>query len=414
MSSDPKLAISRTELIALLAMLSATVAFSIDAMLPVLPGIADALTPDAPNKAQLVIATFVVGMGAGTLIAGPLSDAYGRRPIAVIGAVIYIIGALLAAMAPTFEMMLAARMLQGFGAAGPRIVALALTRDLFSGREMARIVSFVMMVFTLVPVIAPTMGAAIAWAFGWRAIFLSFAIFSVISMAWLLIRQPETLPPERRRPFRPHELWEGVTEVARNKQVMLSTAVQTLIFAMLFIALMSSQQIFDLTFNRGDSFPLWFGAIAAVSASASLLNAFVVVRLGMRFVVRWALFGLLTITLIYILTLTVFELSAGMPFAMYIIWQTAIFYMAGLGIGNMNALAMEPMGHIAGMAASIISATATVLAVLLAVPVSLAFDGTPLPAAFGVLAGSVLALLLISMLQDMPSQTDAQLTPVIK
>jgi DHA1 family bicyclomycin/chloramphenicol resistance-like MFS transporter len=411
MPPDPKTAISRVELIALLAMLMATVAFSIDAMLPVLPGIADALSPDAPNRAQLVIATFVVGMGLGTLIAGPLSDAYGRRPIAVAGAVIYIVGALLAAIAPTLEMMLAARTLQGLGAAGPRIVALALTRDLFSGREMARIVSFVMIVFTLVPVIAPTMGAAIAWAFGWRAIFVSFAIFSIISMAWLMLRQPETLAPERRRPFRAHELWAGATEVARNAQVMWSIAVQTLIYAMLFIALMSSQQIFDLTFDRGDSFPIWFGAIAAISASASLLNAFVVVRLGMRLVVRWALTGLFAITLIFVFTLTMLDLPPGAAFGMYVIWQTAVFYMAGLGIGNMNALAMEPMGHIAGMAASIISASATVLSVALAAPISLSFDGTPLPAALGILIGTVLAMLFIAKLRDTGPQTDPEPNP---
>ncbi|MGI9389552.1 MAG: multidrug effflux MFS transporter [Boseongicola sp.] len=411
MSPDPKNAISRVELISLLAMLAATVAFSIDAMLPMLPEISDALSPDAPNRAQLVIATFVVGMGVGTLFAGPLSDAFGRRPIAVAGAAIYIIGALLAAVAPTLEMMLAARTLQGFGAAGPRIVALALTRDLFSGREMARIVSFVMIVFTLVPVVAPTMGAAIAWAFGWRAIFFSFAIFSVISMAWLLLRQPETHPPEKRRPFRGHELWAGVTEVAQNTQVVLAIAVQTLVFAILFIALMSSQQIFDQTFDRGDSFPLWFGAIAAVSATASVLNAIVVVRLGMRLVVRWALIGLLIATLIFIVTLTALDLSPDASFGMYIVWQTAVFYMAGLGIGNMNALAMEPMGHIAGMAASIISAVATVLSVLIAAPISLAFDGTPLPAALGVLAGTALAIVFINMLRDLAPQSDPKPTP---
>ena len=183
-------AISRAELVALLAMLAATIAFSIDAMLPVLPDIAGALTPDDPNRAQLVIAAFVLGMGVGTLLAGPLSDAYGRHAVAVGGALVYTGAALYCVVAPSIEALLAARLAQGLGAAGPRVVALAITRDLFSGRQMARIVSFVMTVFALVPVIAPTMGAAIAWAFGWRAIFLSFAVFSVVSVAWLLLRQP--------------------------------------------------------------------------------------------------------------------------------------------------------------------------------------------------------------------------------
>lgn len=154
--------ISRAELVALLAMLTATVAFSIDAMLPVLPDIAESLVPREPNQVQLVIATFIVGMGLGTLFAGPLSDTFGRHKVAIWGAALYIAGALLGALAPNLETMLIARALQGVGAAGPRVVAVAITRDLFSGRQMARIISFVMIVFTLVPVIAPSMGAAIA------------------------------------------------------------------------------------------------------------------------------------------------------------------------------------------------------------------------------------------------------------
>ncbi|NNL17184.1 MAG: multidrug effflux MFS transporter [Boseongicola sp.] len=400
MVEPPKTSISRSELVAILAMLTATVAFSIDAMLPVLPDISASLAPDAPNQAQLVIATFVVGMGLGTLFAGPLSDTYGRHKIAICGAALYIAGALLGAIAPNLETMLIARALQGVGAAGPRVVAVAITRDLFSGRQMARIVSFVMIVFTLVPVIAPSLGAAIAWAFGWRTIFYSFALFSVLSVGWLILRQPETLHPDNHRPFRAKELWQGIREVFSNKQVTYAIFAQTLIYSMLFVALMSSQQIFDQGFGLGTSYPLWFGLCAAISATASLLNATIVVRIGMQKVVAWSLAIQIAISLAFVVTLTLLNLPYHIAFTAFFIWLVSVFYMAGLGIGNLNAVAMEPMGHMAGLAASIISATATVASVLVAAPISLSFDGTPLPIALGVLGAGILSLTFVSRINN--------------
>lgn len=393
-------AITQTELVALLAMLMATVAFSIDAMLPALSDIAASLSPEAPNRAQLVVSTFIVGMGVGTLVAGPLSDAYGRRSLAVAGAAIFIAGAFLATVAQSIELLLVARALQGLGASGPRVVAIAIIRDLFEGRQMARITSLVITVFTLVPILAPSLGAGIAWAFGWRAIFFSFAVFSVTSILWLLFRLDETLPPQRRRPFRTRELVDGLREIARNGQVVTAIAVQTLIFTTLFIALMTSQPVFDQYFGRASSFPVWFGVIAAVSATASLLNAAIVVRLGMRWVVARGLAALLVISALHFLTLTVLPLPGEAGFAAFLIWQTAVFYMAGLGLGNMNAIALEPLGHMAGLAASIVTAAATILSMSIAVPVGLAFDGTPLPGTAGILAASLVALLLMSRIRD--------------
>ena len=395
MVARPTTPISRAELVAMLAMLAATVAFSIDAMLPVLPDIAQSLAPDALNQVQLVFATFVVGMGFGTLFAGPLSDTYGRHKIAIWGAVLYITGALLGALAPDLETMLIARTLQGVGAAGPRVVAVAITRDLFSGRQMARIVSFVMIVFTLVPVIAPTMGAGIAWAFGWRTIYYTFAAFSLLSVAWLVLRQPETLLPESRRPFRTKEIWSGVKEVFANRQVFLAICAQTLIYAMLFTTLMSSQQIFDQSFDLGASYPLWFGLCAAISASASLLNAAIVLRIGMQRVVAWSLAIQILISIGFIASMTLLTLPWDTAFACFFIWLVSVFYTAGLGIGNLNAVAMEPMGHMAGLAASIISATATVASVVIAAPISLSFDGTPLPIAIGVLGAAIVSWMIV-------------------
>ncbi len=397
--TETRAPLSRTELVALLAMLTATVAFSIDAMLPAIPEIGEALSPDAPNRAQLVIASFVGGLGLGTFVAGPLSDAYGRKRIAVIGAVIYTIGALASAIAPSMEMLLAARVLQGLGAAGPRVAGMAIVRDLFSGRQMAQIMSFVIFVFTLAPVFAPALGWVLAETFGWRSIFLSFAVFAVVSMTWLVIRQPETLDPARRRPFRLEKLIEGAREVFSNRQVMLAIAVQTLIFAALFAALMSSQQVFDRVFGKGETFPLWFGGMAVLAAGSNLVNASIVMRLGMLPVVRRALMIQGGFTVLFLLGQVTGVLGSAF-FPVAFLWYTSIFYLAGFGIGNMNAIAMEPMGHLAGLAASIITALATIGAAVLASPIGQAFDGTILPLTLGVLALVGIALALTFFLKD--------------
>ncbi|WP_413718890.1 multidrug effflux MFS transporter [Silicimonas sp. MF1-12-2] len=396
----PREPISRVELVALLAMLSATIAFSIDAMLPALPEIGQTLNPADPNRAQLIIAAFVIGMGAGTLFSGPLSDALGRRPVAVGGAIIYSLAALYGATSDSLDELLMARAVQGLGAAGPRVTAIAIVRDLFSGRQMARITSFIMIVFTLVPVVAPSLGAGIAWAFGWRAIFMAFAVFSALSMLWLLTRLPETLPHDRRRPFRLGKLAEGLAEVFSNRQVVLAIGVQTLVFGMLFSALMSSQAVFGQIYGKEETFPLWFGFMAAITASSSLLNAMVVVRFGMKRVVTLALLVLAVLTALFLLGQLALWSAGPPPFAITFLWITAVFYMAGLGIGNMNAIALEPMGHIAGMASSVVSATSTVASILLAAPVGQMFDGTAFPLTASVLGLSAGALLLVLFIRE--------------
>ena len=382
----PALRLAQGEFIALIAMLFATIAFSIDAMLPALPRIAQELTPGNPNAAQLIITSFVLGIGLGTLVAGPLSDSFGRKPVIVAGAALYCLAAAVAYMAPTLETVLAARLVQGLGAAGPRVVSLALVRDLYKGREMARVVSFAMMIFALAPAFAPLLGSAIIAGFGWRGIFLAFIAFSAIAMLWLTTRQPETLPVALRRRLRAGPLWQALREVLDHRVVVSAMVVQTLVFACLFATLSSIQPIFDQSFGRAGGFPLWFGLIAALASSASLLNATLVVRLGMRFLITVTL-GAQVVASLTMAGLTAFGLlPEGLDFALYIAWTTSVFFMAGLTLGNLNALALEPMGHIAGMAASVTGALATVGSVLLAVPLGLAFDGTPVPLALGIAA----------------------------
>ncbi len=391
--TPPTARLHQTEFIALMAMLAATVAFSIDAMLPALPDMAQALTPQDTNRAQLIITSFVLGMGIGTFVMGPLADAFGRKPVIVGGSIVYCLASLVAWSAQSLEIMLAARLVQGLGASGPRVATMALIRDLYSGAAMARILSFVMVVFSLVPALAPTMGYYIIIGFGWRSVFLTFVAFSTLTCAWLVLRQPETTTPQTRRPLNVAAMLAAAKEVLTHPTTRLTIIIQTLSFGMLFTGVATTQQVFNETFGQRETFHLWFGAIAVVAATGSLLNARLVGRLGMRAIIRGMFAAQIAIsTLLIVITL------AGGPFwltfGVYVFWTTGLFYQAGLTIGNLNALGMEPMPHIAGMAASLISAISTVGAVLIAAPIGLAFDGTPLPIGIGVLTCAVVAFWL--------------------
>ena len=382
----------------------AITAFSIDAMLPALPDIALQLSPANPNRAQLIVTSFVLGMGIGTLFAGPISDAYGRKPVIIAGFVLFCIGAALASVAQSQELLLAARVLQGLGVAAPRIVPVALIRDLYSGREMASIISFATMIFMLMPAAAPLFGTVIIHGFGWRGLFASFIVFAVISALWLCLRQPETLPPAARRPLRPMTLWHGLREVISHRTVVMCIAVMTMGFGILFGTLSSTQQIFDITFGRGDSFALWFGLIALLSLPAGFVNARLVGRLGMRRLVTLTFLVQLAITLVVLGLIRSGVLPAPYAFAAYVIWAVSVFSMANIVFGNLNAIALAPLGHIAGLASSVVIATATVLAVGVAAPLGMMFDGTPVPLLAGV---AVLLALAIGMMQIMPRDTKA-------
>jgi MFS transporter, DHA1 family, multidrug resistance protein len=396
--------LSSTEFIFLIAMLFATVAFSIDSMLPALPQIAAELVSDQPNRAQLIIASFVFGMGVGTLFAGPLSDSYGRKTVILAGGLLYIAAAGLAYLAPSLDTILAARFLQGLGAAAPRIVALALVRDLYKGRDMARIVSIAMMIFTLVPAVAPLLGQTIIAHTGWRGIFVAFMAFSIISMIWLGVRQPETLLPPARRPFRFTPLLQALVEVLSYREVRLSILAQTFAFGGLIAAISSVQPIFEITFDRAESFPLYFAGIALASGLSSLANAALVVRFGMRRMVTVAFAGEAIISAIYLAGFAFDLWPQWAAFPAFLLWTTSLFFMVGLSLGNLNALAMEPAGHIAGMAASVIGCVATVGGVMLAAPVGQMFDGTPLPLVLAVTISMALAYLVMLRLGDRPVQ----------
>lgn len=384
----------RVELVALIAMMFATIAISMDAMLPALPQIALDLSPDNPNAAQLVLTSFVLGMGLGTFVTGPLSDTFGRKNVVIGGAAVYCVGAAASIYAQSLEFLLVSRLIQGLGAAGPRVVSLAIIRDQFSGREMARLMSFVMMVFTIFPAVAPSLGAFILIFGEWHAIFAAFLVFSIINVIWFGVRMPETLPVEDRRPFSFRAIWAALLEMIAHPMVRLSIAVQCLVFGMLFAMISSVQQIYDITFDQAENFHLWFFMVALLSGCGSLLNARLVIKLGMRriinAVIAFQIFASSAMLLVYFS-----DLGATATFFGFVAWQTSVFFMIGMSIGNLNAIALEPMGHIAGLASSVIGAVSTVAAVMIAAPLGLMFDGTPVPLATGILCLAIIAFALM-------------------
>lgn len=395
------------EFVALMALMMSSVAFSIDAMLPALPTIGTQLSPDAPQKAQLVITSFVLGMGLGTLICGPVSDAYGRKSVLLVGITAYIAGAVLAMQAQSIDGLLAARFLQGLGAAAPRVVATAMVRDLYEGRAMARVTSIIMTLFILVPALAPSIGAVIIWLADWRAVFLAFVAFGVIGAAWLMLRQPESLPPERRRALSLRNIWHAIREITTTPAVMIYVVTLVFAFAPLFAWLSNLPMIFADVYDRAASFPIWFGVTALVAGSASVVNAKLVMRLGMKRIATLA-FSFQAAMSILFLGLLQIDLPAPWDFAFFFAFMCTAFFSIGLTFGNLNALALQPLGHMAGIGASVVQSLSTVGSVMVAIPISLAYDGTPMPLITGMALCACTALALMLMARRLAPEQPAE------
>lgn len=388
------------EFIALMALISAVVAFSIDSMLPALGDIARDLVPENPNRAQLVLSAFLIGMGIGTFFAGPLSDAFGRRRTVTWGFALYALAALGAMFATTLDGLLALRVVMGIGAAAPRIATMALVRDLYQGREMAKITSFVSMIFILIPAIAPMLGAQVISVFGWHGVFGSFVVLALIGVVWFSLRQGETLLPEMRRPFNFRSVGLGMVEVLSSRQVCLITLVLALGFGQMFTLLSTAQQLFTETFGKGDSFPYWFAVMALLAGCASLLNARLVVRLGMRRIAYAAYVMQVAISAVMVVLVFGGLTPAALAFLLFMFWAISVFAMAGVTFGNLNALALQHMGHIAGTTASVVAAFSTFGAVAIAAPIGQLYDGSLRPMVMATLLCSALAVVLMRSIRE--------------
>ncbi len=382
----------RAEFIVLVALLTAMVAMSIDAMLPALGDIARDLGAKSPNDRQLVLTVFFAGMTIGTLVYGPVSDSFGRKPTIFGGLAIYGVGALLCLFAASFPMLLWGRALQGLGAAGPRVVSLAMVRDGSSGAAMARVMSFVMSVFMLVPILAPSIGQAVLLAAGWRWIFVGLLAMASIAAIWLALRQAETLPSERRLPLSPKSIWQGTVEVVTTPVTFGYTLAVGAISGSFITYLATSQQIFADQYGQGKLFAVWFGVLAVGIALAIMLNAKLVMRHGMRALSKWALRASLILTLGFLALSAIF--GGHPPLWTLGAWLFANFFCIGTLFGNYSAIAMEPMGRIAGIAAAVTGSLSLAVALGLGTAIGLLYDGTVIPLVAGFAFCGLAAFLL--------------------
>lgn len=391
--SPPQKPLSIAEFVSLLAFMISILALSIDAMLPALGDIARDLELENPNDVQLVISSMFLGFAIGQIVAGPLSDCYGRKPVIYAGYFIFIAGCLLAMFTTSFAMMLIGRVLQGLGAAAPRIVGIALVRDGYEGRAMARIMSIVMAIFILVPAIAPAIGQGILLFAPWRAIFGMLLCVALMAFTWFALRQPETLASNSRRTLTLGGIWVGIREALKYRALAGYMTCSGLIFGAFLGYLNTAQQVFQVTYQTGDWFAIYFGAAALAIGAASIFNSRVVVWLGMRYLSQRALLVLAACSAAFLVFALL--LDGVPPLWSFMIWLMVSTFCLGMLFGNFNALAMEPVGHMAGLGAAVNGSFSTFLALPFGWAIGAAFDGTVLPmiAGFAILSIATLAVM---------------------
>lgn len=381
-AAPPRLTMPFAEFVALIAAMMALTAFSIDIMLPALPQIGAALGVTNENDRQQVVIVYVLGFAIGQIFYGPLSDRLGRKPVLLAGFAIFIAGSFAALLAPSFTTLLLARAVQGIGAASPRVMGMAIVRDLFTGRQMARVMSLAMMIFIAVPVFAPALGQGLMALGSWRTPFEALLVFGVLATVWSAWRLPET---RRVFPGAPMTLRRSAIAVLTNPQTLAYMLGSGFMYGCLMGYVASAQQVFVDVFQLGAWFPLAFGAIASVLAVASWLNARLVERLGMRLVSHTAL----TVFVTAAAALLALELADLAPLWLFGLLVAICFLSFGLIAPNFNALAMEPQGGNAGMAASVIGFYSTAAGALIGGLVGQSFDGSVVPLVSGFLAASL-------------------------
>ena len=387
---------SHLEFIALMASLMSVVALAIDALLPALDVIGLAIGTQIPADNQLLITMIFLGLGVGPMLFGPISDSLGRKPMVYVGFTIFIISSILCVYAQSLEVMIAGRILQGIGLSAPRTLAIAIVRDKFNGDYMARIISFVTIVFLLIPIIAPALGKWALDAYNWESIFYIQIGISVLVTFWFWRRQPETLTTAHRVPLTLQVFTNGFKEVVRQKTTMGYTLVSGFIVGSFLVYLSSSQQIFQEQYNLKEAFPYIFAGLAIALGSAIFLNATFVVRFGMRKIVNLGIVGYFVSSLAYVL---LFYNTSNPPVYVLISFFAVQFFAIGFLFGNIRALAMEPLGHIAGIGAAITGLISTLMAVPISTFIGSYVTDRAFPLFLGFLICATLSLLIVVSLQ---------------
>lgn len=379
------------EFVTLIAALMATNAFAIDIMLPAMNDIKKTLNVVGENAHHLVIFVYLISFGVSQLFFGPLSDRFGRRKPLLFGLLFYAAASLACAFAPSFTSLLILRAIQGVGAAATRILCVSIVRDLYGGRQMAEVMSIAMMVFMVVPILAPATGQTILLFGPWPLIFILMAVAGIAIAAWVWKRLPETLFAPRPLTF--SSVVDGLKIVLSNRVSLCYTLAFSVILAALFASLNTAQQIYDGIYHLGAWFPAAFAAVAAFQALAAFLNSRFVGRLGMRRISHGLLIVFIIAALIWFLWC--YFSTGPVPFAVYLILFMILMFSFGAMGANFNALAMEPLGKIAGTASSVFGFLQMIIGAGGGFLISQTFDGTTMPIAAGFLGVGLIAFVLV-------------------
>jgi DHA1 family bicyclomycin/chloramphenicol resistance-like MFS transporter len=400
LSTKQKVDPSFAEFVIIISLMMSLTALSIDAMLPALPQIGGELQVQSANGPQLVVSALFLGLALGQLFFGPLSDSTGRKPAIYSGLSLFVVGSLISVFAVNFPMMLAGRLVQGAGVSAPRAVGLALVRDRYEGRAMAQVMSFVMTVFILVPMIAPTLGQALLFVAGWRSIFGVFILLALITLLWFALRMPETLALEDRASFSLRRILSATREIFHIRPAIGYTVTAGLISGAHLGYLSSAQQIFQEQYQLGELFPIVFAIIAFAIGFASFLNARLVMRFGMRLLVRRSLIVIIGLS---IAALGIALFTRGRPpLWLLMIYLMLTFFCVGILFGNQNALAMEPLGRIAGIGAAVVGALSTFLSVPAGTIIGQSYNGTIIPLVAGIAILASVSLLVVRWIEQRP------------
>jgi DHA1 family bicyclomycin/chloramphenicol resistance-like MFS transporter len=388
---EPPSAIGKKEFIALAAAIMSVNALGIDVVLPALQQMGAALSVADENSRQLIITAYVMGLGLGQLFYGPLADRFGRRAPLFFGFGIFIFGSVVASFAPSFALMLGLRALQGFGAAASRVIAVSVVRDMYGGRRMAEAMSIIMMIFMIVPIFAPSLGQFFMLLGGWPMIYLLTAFLTVLIASWAWLRLPETLAPENRRSLAVRSILGGFRIVIMNRVAFCYMLASTAVMGALFGFINSAQQIYISIYDMGDVFPYMFALGGMLMAVSSFSNSRLVGRVGMRRLSHGALLGFITVTGIWLIT----TLVGPLPFWLFFLLFSAAMFQFGWVGANFNAIAMEPLGHVAGTAASVQGFVTTIGSGVIGAIIGLSFDGTLTPLAAGYFILGLISLVLV-------------------
>ena len=365
------------ELVTLLASTMALNAAAIDIVIPALSNIGSALAIADENSRQFIITAYILGAGAAQIFYGSLADRYGRRPVLLVGLTIYTLASIAAIFAPTFGTLLALRAIQGIGAASIRVVVVSVVRDLFDGRRMASVMSIVMMIFMVVPVLAPNIGQIVLFFGNWREIFVFMAVLGVLVSAWVAFRLPETLKPEDRIPLTAERIAYAFRTVLGNRMAFGYMMGTMLIFGVLFAFINQAEQIYTGVYGLGPEFTLYFSAVAILMAATSFVNSRLVERIGTRRLAHGALVAFLFFgTLHFVIALA---MGGAAPFWLFLPLFAVCFCMFGLIGTNLNALAMEPLGHVAGTASAILGFTQMLGGGMIGAGIAYLYNGTMMP-----------------------------------